>query len=207
MSDRLFHENNMFTRMRAYAMSEHLNETYRALQYMKEMHLGQFRKAGKNSTEKVEYINHPLSMACHAHALGIRDDAILSAILLHDVAEDCGVMVRELPFADEVKELVELVTFEVPDGIPKEIAKKQYYDRIKTNGKACVIKVLDRCNNISTMAGSFSREKLIEYIEETNNYIFPLLEELKNNYPEYNDLSFLVKYHMRSVLESIKNMM
>lgn len=202
--DRLFHEDNMYTRMRTFALDNNLDETFRALQYMREQHFGQFRKGNKYSTEKILYINHPLLMACQANAFGIKDDALFSAILLHDVVEDTGVTLDELPFSDEVKEIVGLVTFKVLPRLTKEESKKIYYDKIKQNGKACMVKAIDRCNNISTMAGSFAREKIIEYIAETEEYVFPVLEMLKNNYPEYHSIAFLLKYHMLSVLESIK---
>ena len=57
---------------------------------MRTKHSGQYRRQSKYSgdSEKVEYINHPLMMACHAQAMGIKDDDILSAILLHDVVEE-----------------------------------------------------------------------------------------------------------------------
>ena len=45
--NRLFKENNMFTRMRTVAVTENLNETYKALQFMRMQHAGQFRKRSK----------------------------------------------------------------------------------------------------------------------------------------------------------------
>lgn len=202
--DRLFHEDNMFTRMRAFALSENLTETYHALQFMRECHMGQFRKQGKFALAQIQYINHPLIMACQAHALGVRDDVLLAAILLHDVVEDTGVGVQELPFSHDVREIVSLVSFSVPEEMTKEQAKKMYYERIKGNGKACVVKIIDRCSNISTMAGSFSREQLAKYVVETEEYILPIMDVLKNNYPEYSDIAFLVKYQVISILETVK---
>lgn len=202
--DRLFHEDNMFTRMRAFALSEKLPCTYKALQYMRERHAGQFRKQGKFTTEQVQYINHPLMMACQAHALGIKDDDLLAAILLHDVVEDTGVEVQDLPFDQEVQEIVGLVSFSIPEGMTKEQAKERYYEKIRQNGKACVVKVIDRCSNVSTMAGSFGKEQMARYIAETEEYIFPLLDVLKNEYSEYSDIAFLIKYQIRSILETIK---
>ncbi len=202
--DRLFHEDNMFTRMRAFALSEKLTGTYKALQYMREHHAGQFRKQGKFTTEQIQYINHPLMMACQAHAMGIKDDDLLAAMLLHDVVEDTGVEVQNLPFNLEVQEIVGLVSFSIPEGVTKERAKEEYYEKIKGNGKACVVKVIDRCSNVSTMAGSFGKEQMARYIAETEEYIVPLLDVLKNEYSEYSDIAFLVKYQMLSILETIK---
>ncbi len=203
---RLFNEENMFTRMRAFALTEKLNETYRALAYMKEKHMGQFRKQGKHVRELVQYINHPLMMACQAHAFGIRDDCLLASILLHDVVEDTDTCIEDLPFSDEVKTIVGLVSFSVPEKKTKDEAKKAYYAAIRKNSKACVVKIIDRCNNVSTMAAAFSRKKMMEYIKETEEYILPLINVLKHNYPEYSDLAFLTKYQLISIIETVKNL-
>ena len=120
---------------------------------------------------------------------------------------DSGTAVEELPFSDEVRQLVALVTFSVPAGLSKEEAKERYYAAIRENGKACVIKIIDRCSNVATMADSFSREKLIAYIWETETFILPLMTVLKNQYPEYSDLAFLTKYHVISVIETIKSLL
>lgn len=202
--DRLFHEENMYTRMRSFALTENLEQTYRALHYMRERHVGQFRKPGKYQTEQILYINHPLLMACHAHALGIRDDALLSAILLHDVIEDTGVSADELPFSDEVRQIVSLVSFSEQPGLTHVESKEKYYAGIIENPKACVVKIIDRCNNVSTMARCFSKEKMQAYITETEKYVLPLAEKLKNDHAEYSDVAFLVKYQIRSILETIK---
>ena len=204
---RLFHEDNMYTRIKTTAQLERLENTLNALEFMRNKHSGQYRKGSRFSSETVAYINHPLMMACHAHAMGIRDDAILSAILLHDVVEDTDTGLDELPVSDEVKEIVDLVTFRMLPGKTKKESKIPYYERIRQNKKACVVKVIDRCNNVSTMAGCFSREGLINYIQETEEQIIPLINHIKNNYPEYNDLAFLVKYQIISLIESIKSML
>lgn len=202
--NKYFNEDNMFLRMRAFAEAEGLTETYLALNYMRKQHAGQLRKKTKFSTEDVAYINHPLLMACQAHAMGIREDALLAAILLHDVVEDTGVTVEEIPFSDEVKKIVDLVSFVVLPGLTKAESKKEYYKRISENGKACVIKIIDRCNNVSTVAGSFTRERIIDYLEETENYILPLTDVLKNCYPEYSNVAFLIKYQLIGLMETIK---
>ena len=51
--DRLFQEDNMFTRVRSFAQSEKLSETYQAVQYMRVHHAGQVRDKAKYSTLKV----------------------------------------------------------------------------------------------------------------------------------------------------------
>lgn len=194
LSDRLFNEDRMYTYVKTYASVKNLYQTSKVLPYARELHKGQVRK-GK---DKVPYIYHPLLIACHALALGLDDDNIVSAALLHDVCEDCGVMVDELPVNELTKEAVSLLT--KVDSIDKE----QYYQRISRNPIATMVKLLDRCNNVSGMAAGFSKEKLVEYIKETESVVYPLLRKAKSEYPMYSNQIFLIKYHMTSVIEAIK---
>ena len=206
MLDSLFSTDHMYSRVKFFAEQEHLTETLKALYFMKEAHEGQTRKPAFYAQTEVPYIAHPLLMACHAHALGIKEDEILAAILLHDVLEDCYVKDYELTCSEQVKEAVNLLTFR-EDGSPNRAAlKRRYYDAIAKNRVACIAKIIDRCNNISTMASSFSRRKLIKYIKETETYVMPLIEHARKTIPEYVDALFVIKYHMRSILESTKAM-
>ena len=206
IADALFSPEHMYSRIAVTSELEGLRETSAALRFMKKAHEGQYRKPSLFSDTKVPYITHPLMMACHAHALGIREDKILATILLHDVCEDCGVAPEELPFSEEVREAVRLLSFQVMPSETRADAKKRYYAAIAENRIARIVKILDRCNNISTMASSFTQKKLVAYVDETETYVMPLLEQAKYAIPEYADAFYLLKYHMRSVLESIKAM-
>ncbi len=201
--DRLFQEENMYTRMKRFAQIEDLSQTSRALGYMRSQHMGQYRKQARRTREQVLYINHPLLMACQAHAMGIRDDRLLAAILLHDVVEDTGVTLEDIPFSDEVRAIVDLVTFRIPEGKTEKEATQIYYQRIAGNPEASVVKIIDRCNNISTMAASFSMERMREYMEETETYVLPLANLLKNH-PNYSNVAFLIKYQILSIMETVK---
>ena len=205
LSDRLFSETRMATYVGAYCNAKHLYQTRRALAFAKKKHSGQFRKVG-HGDERIPYIYHPLLLTCHALALGLEDDDLLSACLLHDVCEDCAVKPEELPVSEATKEAVRLLT--KPENFEKtdkdEIA---YYDGIAGNRIATMVKLLDRCNNIASMATSFSDEKMSEYIIETQKYIHPLMEKARDDYPQYANQLFLIRYHMNSVLEALRHHM
>ena len=109
LSDRLFSEVRMATYVGAYCNAKGFYQTKKALAFAKEKHNGQYRKPG-HSDEKVPYIYHPLLLTCHALALGLEDDDLLTACLLHDVCEDCGVLFDELPVNDQTREAVRLLT-------------------------------------------------------------------------------------------------
>lgn len=193
-----FHPEKMYTYLRGFAAGAGMKETVKALAFAREKHSGQLRRSGE------PYIVHPLIMACNAVSMGIREDSVVATILLHDVCEDCGVAVAELPFSESVRRGVDLMTFRVMEGETKEIAKNRYYNLLLQSREACITKLIDRCHNVSSMAGTFSVEKLKSYIEETRHYVLPLLRKVKNQYPEDSDILFMLKYHIISVVDSIE---
>lgn len=205
LSDRLFSEARMRTYIGAYCNAKHLFQTARALDYASEKHDGQFRKKG-HAEERVPYIYHPLLVTCHALALGLEEDDLLSACLLHDVCEDCGVEPEALPVSDACAEAVRLLT--KPKNFEKTAqAEQAYYDAIAANRIATVVKLLDRCSNVSSMATSFTDQHMVAYMQETWDYVMPLLEKARESYPEYANAFFLIRYHMSSVLESLRHHM
>lgn len=207
MRDQMFSVDHMYRFIRTYAQSNGAVNTAAALPYAKKMHAGQYRKGNG----KVPYIYHPLVVACHALALGLHEDELIAACLLHDVCEDCKddagnrIKTEDLPVDKVVQETVKLVTKpdeKYPGWEP------DYYNRIAQNRLAIIVKVLDRCNNISMMATGFSKNKMKEYILETEKYIMPLVDIMKKQYEDtcYN-ASFLIKYQMLSNMENLKRLL
>ena len=202
LHDAMFSVDNMLRRVRTYAQGMKLSETQKAIRTMLKFHEGAVRKS--KIGEEVPYVIHPLMMACHAFALGVAEDDLIAAILLHDVVEDCDITVDELDVNERIREAVDLVSFRPIAGKTKEESKKIYYENIGRNKIASMVKVIDRCNNVSTMATGFSLDKMAEYIDETETYVFPVLEIVKREYDDYYDAAFLLKYQMLSVLETLK---
>lgn len=194
LSERLFNEERMYTYIKTYAALRGLTQTIDVLPYAREKHKGQIRK-GK---DMIPYIYHPLLMACHALALGLDDDDLVSAILLHDICEDCEIEVGELPVNERTKESVQLVTKDDTKDMDK------YYQDISGSAIATMVKLIDRCNNVSSMSIGFTKEKIVDYINETEKYIYPLLRIAKTRYSNYSNQVFLIKYHMTSVIASLK---
>ena len=170
-------------------------QTLKALTFAKDKH--EKSEPRKPAELKIPYINHPLTLACHALALGIRDDTVLAAALLHDVCEDCGVAPEELPVGPEAREVVRLLTKPEP-----LLSEKKYYADIAENKKACLVKCLDRCNNLSGMSAGFSAERIRDYVEETETYYPKLLKELKES--EYNSAAWLLSYQIWGLAEMAK---
>lgn len=192
MPGTMFDHERMYTYLKGYFAAKGWDDATRALSLARKLHATQHRKGGQ------PYVVHPLTIACHAISLGVDSENVLSACLLHDVVEDCGVSVDALPVSRDAKDTIRRLTHVKPDPLDS------YYRDIAEDSDACLVKLLDRCDNVSTMAGVFSVEKLRSYIEETRTYVMPLLRLLKDMCPEYGDALFALKYHIQSMTDGIE---
>ena len=197
-----FDAERMYTYVKAKAQEAELTQTLMALPVMREKHEGQYRSPRQ---AKIPYRTHPLTLACHALAMGIRDDDIIAAALLHDVVEDTNTDPEDLPVGDRVKKTVRLVSYNTYQG-EKASIKPAYYAGIKADTHASLIKCLDRCDNLSMMACGFPRKKMAEYVNETEKHILPLLSVIKN-VPGWNDAAWLLRYQMLTLLETFKRLL
>ena len=171
-------------------------DTLKAITAANKLHRGQKRKSGE------DYIVHPLRVASSLLALKITDEEVISTAILHDVIEDCNITKEELVYKygikKEVAEYVSILTK------TKDMSTEEYYNNIKQHPVCVLVKIADRCNNVSTMAGVFSNKKIALYVEETEKYIIPLCKYGKELYPNLGDEIFTMKYHILSILEFAK---
>ncbi len=197
-------EEHMFTRIKTIAEYAGLEETYKALYYAREAHRGQHRKKQIFTSAEPVFFIHPLEMTCHLLSMSVEEDALLAVSLLHDVCKAQGIAPDDLPFSETVRHSVKLLTKYPDPDLTEEEQNIQYYDAISHDRIAAVVKLADRCNNVSTMIQVFPNEKISKYIVETEMYILPLLKEVKRKWPAYTNLTYLVKSQMVPMLESAK---
>ena len=193
-----FDPEHMYTYVKAKAQAYGLTQTLAALPLMREKHDGQFR----DGIAQVPYAVHPLTLACHAMAMGLFDDDVIATALLHDVIEDTETSPEELPVNERVREAVCLVSYNTYKGDKKDI-KPLYYANIQKNPLASMIKCLDRCNNLACMADGFTKKKMRNYVVQTEQYVLPLLDVIKE-VPKYNSAAWMLRYQMISLLEMAK---
>lgn len=202
-SNRTFDQEQMYNYIQLYASAKKMEQTLIALPLACKLHENQFRKG----EDRIPYICHPLMMSCHALALGLDDDNLIAVTLLHDVCEDCGISPEELPVNPMVQKAVALLTRNAASSFQSDKNDQVYFDGICQNKIASLVKLMDRCNNVSAMASAFSTEKMQNYIKETCDYIYPLFRSAQNHYPEYCPQILLINYHLVSVVESLKHVL
>lgn len=199
----IFDPNHMEKRIRTFSIDEGLNETVRALAYLKEK-MGEkvrsYEAIGESENRaEASYIVHPLMMCCQAHAMKVSDDAVLATILLHDICSDLDIDADGIPFSDEVRRSVEALT-KAPGVKWDDI----FYDSLKSDRNAALVKIIERCNNLSLASLSFDRNRLEDYVKETEKYVLPLIDELRHEYAELSDTVFILNYQILSEIETIE---
>lgn len=102
----------MKTYVKTTAWKHGLKDSLKAVDFAVKAHEEILRK-----NSDVPYISHPLTLACHALAMWLYDDALISACLLHDVVEDTDYTNEDLPVSDEAKEIAYMLyEYDLPDG-------------------------------------------------------------------------------------------
>ncbi|MGN0747773.1 MAG: HD domain-containing protein [Aristaeellaceae bacterium] len=200
---RIFDEGRMYDQVKARAAALGLRDTLRVLPLARQWHAGQYRKGEGD----IPYISHPLTMACHALAMGLAEDGLMCAILLHDVPEDCGVPVEELPVPPRVQRTIARLTYRCLEDESREEARRRYYAEIRRDPDAMLVKLLDRCCNVSGMAEGFTRARMAGYVRETEEHVLPLFALLEAQAPAYADALWLMRYQLLSLLETFKRLL
>jgi GTP pyrophosphokinase len=182
--------------LKGYAKGKEYYEMLQAINVATVLHEGQERRTGG------KYIEHPIYVAHTLVSLGLDDEDLLSAAILHDVIEDCSVSKSDLMmshgFSSDVVDIVSLLSKN------PNTSTDFYYSHIKNNINATLIKIADRCHNISTMIGAFTVEKMKSYVEETETYVLPLCKHAIRAYPEISDDIYIMRNHIESVVACIK---
>lgn len=179
--------------IKGFAAGHGLSQTLISLQLAKFYHQGQTRKTGE------PYIVHPIRVCSTLIALGVRDDVTLSSALLHDVIEDTHATFNALRISGLNEETCNIVSVLSKK---KTLPTHLYYSDIGDYFQSGLAKIADRCNNTSTMAVAFSREKIIEYIQETVDYIYPLCKRVKTEHPQYSDAVFSMRYQIETTVNT-----
>ena len=84
--------------------------------------------------------------------------------------------------------------------------EEEYFRKIRENPLACLVKCLDRVNNLSGMADGFDEAGMIRYTKETDKY-YPALLEIVGEVPAWNDARWLLRYQMTALEETFKRLL
>lgn len=163
----------MARRLRIILTSRNFTQALDALRIACGAHALQERDDGK------PYIIHPLRMALEAVEYEGVTDSLIAIILLHDVIEDCGIRMGDLPLSFEVRLGVELMTFRKLPKESKEEAKRRYYQNLSLYPLAIICKLLDREDNLRDGDDVIGEERMAKNLRETRDKLFPAAVEAR----------------------------
>ena len=174
-----------------YLSPEGLGQVRSAYKYADEAHLGQMRNNGE------PYITHPIAVAAQCADWKL-DAQALSAALLHDAMEDCGITKVDLieRFGIHVADLVDGLTkldkleFNTREENQAESFRKMLLAMAR-DVRVILVKLADRSHNMRTM-GDMPRSKWGRISRETLEIYVPIAHRLGLNqtYRELQELAF-----------------
>lgn len=108
-------------------------------------------------------------------------DDVLTAGFLHDIAEDYNISLITFKdiFGPRIGRSVTLLTKVFGE---KKRLTKNYFLHLSQDPIASIVKGADRVHNMSTLGG-FTQKKKNEYNKETSDWIIPMLELARENFP------------------------
>jgi len=159
-------------------------------------HAGVMRKDGVTP-----YIEHPIKVASLLFELGVQDDKILAVAILHDVLEDCDDTVVK----DDLFKSFDTSTIRSIGLLSKSknYNNTEYYNAIANDPVATLVKLADRAHNLSTVY-NFSEEKKLKYINETIEFVYPLISHAQHTYYEYSSQLRILDIMIESIVKNVE---
>lgn len=214
-----------------------LQNTLKALPLARKMHDGQFRKglqkvevvnhivdekgvvSNVSTTISVHlpYILHCLKVCYTLILLDIpwdeKDlDILYTVAILHDTLEDCDEYfpkngeeyILEYGFPKEVRDAIKLLSKHTGSD---EYELNQYFNNIKKNKYALLVKLADRSHNVEDL---YNMKNIPKYIDETRKYFLlknSIVTYGKQNYPEIANKLDLLNSKILSLTEATEFML
>ena len=167
----------------------------KALSWAEQGHMNQFRDSG------VGYIIHPIRSALIlVEELGIQDNDMLCASLMHDLVEDSGYTIEHIEneFGEETGRLVKGITRPRPEDETEEEKlrdkPKKFKEIAGSDENLRLIKLCDILDNMRAMGyiskAHMNYPKISRWKNELKEYVLPIAEN--TNQKLYNLLSQFV---------------
>ena len=175
----------LITKVKEYLSDEDVKKINEAYKFAEKCHRGQLRKTGD------PYIIHPVFTAIYLSNMKM-DWETISAALLHDVIEDCGVTFEEIEklFGRDVAGLVDGVTklptlkisskntnFSTNNEISRAATIRKLLISTSEDARVILIKLADRLHNMETLH-ALNEESILRISQETMEIFAPLAHRL-----------------------------
>ena len=173
-----------------------------AMEFARQHHTG-VRKDGCTPE-----FQHQTEIALHASVLpGLMfPEETIATAFLHDTVEDTPVSRHEI--SHRFGEMISGATWRMTkiDEAGDKRDPKMLFEDMATCPIASLSKGLDRAHNQRTMGGVFAPGKMISYVEETEEYILPMLKKARVNFPQQYAAYQLIKNTLTTQVRIVRSL-
>lgn len=182
LRDCLSDESHMHTMLKAVLRQSGFVNAYRALGFI-----------DARCNADITLTRRALHTACHALALEIGSDEVLTLLLLGAMASKMPIPVFELPVSDEYRDAL------------RDFA----YGNVTSDStvEAQLAKCIDCIYTLSTASIYLTRGEMVTAAEKAESDALPLIQTLKNKKPEWNNALYLLRYQALALLETYKRLL
>jgi (p)ppGpp synthase/HD superfamily hydrolase len=175
---------------------------------LKAMECGAKYHTGKRKDGFTPEFDHQICMGHFVRTLPdlLFPEETLATVFLHDVQEDYEPFAFDqmrADFGQRIGNAVEVVT----KTIPSMKATKNPALMFKEIGEdpiASIAKGADRLHNFGSMVGVFSLAKQKEYLDEGEEFFFPMLKAARRTFPQQERAYELIKHALRGQIDLIR---
>lgn len=172
-----------------------------ALEYAKSIHIGM--RKNKTTPEFQHQVEIGLFIrTMNRHMIFPADT--LAVCFLHDTLEDYAIEHNisieslELRFNHRIAQATWNMS-KIHNGI--KLSNENYYDNIASCPISSIAKGVDRINNISTMHPVFNLKKQRDYIQETIDFVLPMLKKARHLHPEQEAIYENIKFVLNNFIK------
>ncbi len=182
LRERLSDESHMHTMLKAKLLQGGWTNAYRALGFIDTC-----------CTSDLTPARRAMHTACHALALGIDNDEVLTLLLLGGLAKVKSISATDVNVPMEYREAFRWLMGNTKEASP--------------SAEARLAQCIDCVYVLSAAAIDLSRPETLTVINKTEQVILPLLKTLKNEKTEWNNAVYLLRYQALSLIEAYKRLL
>lgn len=174
-----------------------------ALEYARKFHTG-FRKDGISPG-----FSHQIAIGFHVLDLPglLFPEETVATVMLHDTVEDHGAHHEEI-IRQRFGSLVHAGVMSVTKKIPVYVGDQKVHVIERDEGElfaamanepiGSIVKPADRSHNQKTMGGVFTADKQVDYVQFTDDYIIPMMNQARKNFPQQYQAYMLLQDKLES---------
>lgn len=143
----------------------------------------------------------------------ISDEVLEELIVIgfcHDLLEDYGITINDIAEAPDFNFGIQTANrvyglSKIYRGVKKDT--KEVFDKMAKCPFISLVKGVDRTHNHGTMTGAFTIEKILAYLNETEEYILPMLKIARKSFPRQAKAYYLIETILHRDIHMLRTLM